>query len=276
MTMAALDKILATAKSKSDAIKQRAKTIKPKDGQNKYVLLLGWRKGQEDVFFHDFGQHYIKNVAGELQAVYPCIDKTFNKPCPVCQAISQAAGSVTDDDQIKALKDAGSGQSYLLNVLALDSDNKTEPQILEVRKSVFGQILDLMEDWGGAIFDTENPQIIIVNREGKGLNTKYSVQISAKKQTMNGADVYSKINDLDEYVRQENEENMQRAIGAVKGVVGLLPAASENPAIAAPTAAAIEVHETSRATEASRSTGAEIALDSELDDLFDDLDSTAA
>lgn len=275
MTMAALDKILATAKSKSDAIKQRAKTVKPKDGQNKIVLLPGWRKGEEHVFFHDFGQHYIKNVAGELQAVYPCIDKTFNKPCPVCQAISQAAAGVTDDDQIKALKDASSGQSYLLNVLTLDGENKTEPQILEIRKSVFGQILDLMEDWGGAVFDEQEPQIIIINREGKGLNTKYSVQISAKKHPINSADVYAKINNLDEYVRQENEENMQRAIGAVKGVVGLLPATSSAAAPAA-SAQAIEVHEASRTQEASRATSAEISLDAELNDLFEDLDNTAA
>lgn len=275
MTMAALDKILATAKNKSDAIKQRAKTVKPKDGQNRIVLLLGWRKGQEEVFFHDFGQHYIKNTAGELQAVYPCLDKTFNKPCPVCQAIGQAATGVTDDEQIKALKDANSGQSYLLNVLTLDGENKTEPQILEIRKSVFGQILDLMEDWGGAVFDMDEPQIIVINREGKGLNTKYSVQISAKKHPMNGADVYSKLNDLDEYVRQENEENMQRAIGAVKGVVGLLPTSSDTKAIGT-SAEAIEVHETSRAAEASRSTASEIQLDSELDDLLGGLDDTAA
>ena len=266
MSNAMIDKILATAKSKSQAIKQRAKTVKPKDGQNKIILLPGWRKGEEHVFFHDFGQHYIKNLAGELQAVYPCLDKTFNKPCPVCQAISHATVGVTDDEQIKALKDASSAQSYLLNVLTLDGENKTEPQILEIRKSVFGQILDLMEDWGSAVFDPEEPQIITINREGKGLNTKYSVQISAKKHPIDSEEVYAKLNDLDEYVRQENEENMQRAIGAVKGVVGLLPTSSTT------SAEAIEVHEAGRIAEASRATAAEIALDDDLNDLLGGLD----
>ena len=59
----------------------------------------------------------------------------------------------------------------------------------------------------------------------------------------------------------------------MKGVVGLLPAATpETKAIAAPSAEAIEVHETSRAAEASRSTVAEVALDSDLNDIFAELD----
>ena len=69
MSNAMLDKILATAKNKSAAIKQRAKTVKPKDGQNKIVLLPGWRKGEEHVFFHDFGQHYIKNLKKKVKEV---------------------------------------------------------------------------------------------------------------------------------------------------------------------------------------------------------------
>lgn len=269
MSIASLEKILATAKSKSDAIKQKAKTVKFKAGANRFILLPGWRKGEEHVFFHDFANHYIKNTEGDLQAVYLCLDKTHNKPCPVCQAISQASASVSDDDQIKALKEANSRQSYLLNVLMLDGDTPNEPVILEVGKTVFGQILDLMEDWGAAIFDPENPQIINVNREGSGFNTKYSVQISAKKQTINSSVVYGKLNDLDEYVRQENEENMARAIGAVKGVVGLLPPASDVPQTTARDVAAVE---TARTAEATRSTASEIALDSELDDLLGDLD----
>lgn len=273
MAMASLEKILATAKNKSNAIKQRAKTVKPKDGVNRIVLLPGWRKGQEEVFFHDFGQHYIKNTAGELQAIYPCLDKTFNKPCPVCQAISQASQSVTNDEQIETLKDANSGQSYLLNVLTLDGENKTDPQIFEIRKSVFGQILDLMEDWGAAVFDPEQPIVIKVTREGKGLNTKYSVQPTMTKHPLD-ASVYDRLNDLDEYVRQENEENMQRALGAIKGVVGLLPAA--NTTAIGTSAEAIEVHEASRAAEVSRATESEKLLNSDLEDLLEGLDDDAA
>lgn len=274
MSNAFLDKIMATAKSKSNAIKQRAKTLKPSNPVNRYIILPGWRKGEEEMFFHDFGQHYVKNLAGELQAVYPCVDKTYNKPCPVCQAISQAGVGVMDEDQLKTLKDATSGQSYLLNVLALDSEDPKTPQILEIRKSVFGQILELLDDWAPAIFDPEQPIVVKINREGKGLATKYSVAPTMTKEPINAADIYSKLNNLDEYVKQENEENMQRAIGAVKGVVGLLPAASASaPQLSSPKE--IEAHEISRNAEASRSTASEINLDSELDDLLGDLDQTA-
>ena len=177
-------KLMALMKNKKQSLKQKAKTLKPNPGANRYVLLAGWKKGEEHVWFHDFGQHYVKNAAGEIQAVYPCADKTYGNACPICEGLSKAIRSTTDDDTLKLLKEAASGQSYLFNVLALDSEDDATPQILEVRKSVFGQIVDLVEEWGAAVFDGEAPQIITINRDGKGLNTKYSVQISPKKHTL--------------------------------------------------------------------------------------------
>ncbi len=265
-------KLLATARSKQDAIKQRAKTIKPNPGANRYVLLPGWRSEEAHVFYHDFGQHFIKNEADEIQAIYPCLEKTYGRPCPVCQGLSVALKASPDEATTEVLKKAASSGSYLLNVLALDGDNAGTPQILEVRKTVFGQVLELMQDWGTAIFDTENPQIITINREGKGINTKYQVMISAKKHTM-PANVFKQLNDLDDYVRQENEEQERRAIAAINGVAGLISSTPKTSAAAMlgnSSKTADDVAD-ARAAEASRPSAGQAALDAELDDLLGDL-----
>lgn len=274
MTKFTLDpaKLLAAAKHKQDSIKQKAKTIKPKPGNNRYIILHGWEEGNEYAFYHDFGQHYIKDAAGSIQAVYPCLSRTYNQQCPVCDQLATAAHHVSDDDTAKLLKDAAAGQSYLLNVLALDDGaNAATPQILEIRRSVLSPILALVDDWGAAMFDPENPQIIVVGREGSGLNTEYSVQISAKKHAIDYDEVYAKINNLSEYVRQENEEQLRRALGAINANAGLLapPSGADAPRTVSPAAIADR-----RDSVVSKSSASEVALDDELDDLLasDDLD----
>lgn len=271
-------KLMALMKDKKAALKPKAKTLKPNPGANRYVVLPGWRKGDEHIYFHEFGQHFIKNEAGELQAVYLCLDATFGRPCPVCDGISKAMKMTDDDDTIKTLEEAVAGhkkQTYLLNVLALDSDDPNTPQILELKKSAFGQLVETVEEWGMALFDPTEPQVIVVNRDGKGLNTKYSVQISPKKQALPKG-VMDKLNNLDEYVRQENEEQQRRALTAINSVVGLLPAAApgaDRPRTSASTIDDGGAEARNAATAASPSR-ADIALDDELDDLLGGLTGT--
>lgn len=270
------NKLMELIKNKKQALKQKAKTIKPNPGSNRYVLLPGWRKGEEHVMYHDFGQHYIKNSAGEIQAVYPCADKTYGNPCPICEGLSRAIKMATDDETVNLLKEASSKQSYLFNVLALDAEDDTTPQILELGKNAFSQMLDLFDEWGAAILDSETPQIIVINRDGKGLNTKYSVQVSPKKHTLPKG-VLAKLNNLDDYVRQENEEQQRRALNAISSVAGLLPAA-DKPRTAAATIDRDDEDlrrvEQRRDAEVTKTVPNDIALDNELDDLLGDLTGT--
>ena len=145
---------------------------------------------------------------------------------------------------------------------------------------MFGQVVDLIEEWGAAVFDPEAPQIITINRDGKGLNTKYSVQISPKKHTLPKG-VMSKLNNIDDYVRQENEEQQRRALSAINSVAGLLPS-KDTPATTTKMLAGdggddeLRDLETKRAATAAKPAAADIALDDELDDLLGDLTGTDA
>jgi hypothetical protein len=268
-------KLMEMMKAKKASLKQKAKTIKPNPGANRYIILPGWRKGDETTFWHDFGQHYVKNAAGEIQAVYPCLDKTYGNPCPICDGLSHAIKSTSDDATVALLKEAASGQSYLLNVLALDMDDDATPQILEIRKSAFGQVVDIIDEWGMAIFDPESPQIIVISREGKGLMTKYTAQVSPKKHPMPPG-VLKKLNDLDDYVKQESEEQRHRALSAINNVAGLLPSADRPKSASYASSDASDEAEIEAAMNSGKTVSSgkarDVVIGDDLDDLLSDIE----
>lgn len=275
-----MTKLMALMASKKASMKKMEKTVKPQPGKNRIRLLMGWEKGQEHVWFHDFGQHFIKDAADQIQAVYVCTNATFGTPCGVCGALATAAHAVSDDVTMEVLAKAKPSRTVLVNALMLDSTEPNTPVILELKRSAFEQLLDIAEEWGGAsVFDPEEGKEIIINRDGKGLNTKYTAQIGSKSYRVPPASL-TKLNDLGAFVAQESEEQMRRAIGAVNAVAGLLPApgtGGDRPLTSATRLAAPamksdatfdDILEEAPAKAAVKS---DIALDSELDDLLSDM-----
>lgn len=271
-----LTELLKKAKEKSETLKHRAKTIKPKAGENSYVLLRGWRKGEEEQFWHDFGLHFIKDETGALRTVYPCADKTYGEPCEVCKALSQASKEALNDEQIEVLKEATANQTYLLNVLSLNTgDDNNTPQILEVGKTVFGQLLDVLGEWGEEIFDDENPRIIKIIRDGVGINTKYNVQIGNKKHVLPSG-VFDKLNNLDDYVKQESEEGMRKALNAIGGLTTTTKAIGTT-ATSSGLVINVDLDDEddlpfSEASKEAEDISEGISLDAELDELLADVD----
>lgn len=261
-----MTKLAALMKNKKAALKPKEKTIKAKPGTNRYVILPGWQKGSEEIFFHEFGQHYIKDGAGQIQAVYPCADKTFGRPCKCCQGLAAAMGEAQSDAVTELLKEAKSKGNFLLNVLELDGETPNEAQVLEVGVGIFTDMVAVAEQWGETMFDKDEPQILTIERSGKGMSTRYNVQISPKKVAMPRG-VLDKLRDLTEFATQESEEQETRALSAIRTVSGLLaaPAPSRDvPKTLTSTVGSAErnVEEVARVSE---------ALDAELDDLLSDI-----
>lgn len=215
-------KLMALMAQKKASMKVAEKTVKIEPGKNRIRLLPGWRPGEEHVWFHDFGQHFIKDGADKIQAVYLCADATHGKDCSVCKALASAGMAAADDATTEVLGKAKASKTILVNALMLDSKEPNTPQILELKRGVFGQLIDIIEENGGLVF-AENGNEIIINRDGKGLNTTYTAQISLKTYTI-PAVALTKLNNLDEYVKQESDEQERRAIAAVNTVAGLLAA----------------------------------------------------
>lgn len=215
-----LNKLRETLKAQKAEMKQIDKTIKPKPGPNRYRILYGWSEGNEHVYYHSFGQHFLKNAKDEVIAVYQCLNSTYGQTCPVCDSLQRAVRSTMDDETMELLTNAKSGKSILLNVLALDSDTPNTPVILEVTYGTFRLIVDQCEEWEGKPIEPTG-NIIIINREGVGLATKYSVSVSPKVTTIPDA-TYKLLHNLDEYVKQESDERRSKMLGAINGLSGMV------------------------------------------------------
>lgn len=219
---------LLKAKKQSIDASNRKKTAKPPLNTSRWRILPSWR-GEGQQFWHDFGQHFVKDASGKMMAIYMCSDKTYGRPCAVCDAIHTGIKSSSDDFTAKLLKDAGSSGRILVNALQLDGPTPTEVQILELAPSAFNAIISIAQEWeeaGESIFDPVKGKDILITRTGAGLLTKYTVQVAAKALPLPDG-VLTRLNDLDTYVAQESSEQQLRALNSVRSVAGLL----EGPAV---------------------------------------------
>jgi hypothetical protein len=237
--MSKLQQMIADKQKAMAAKKGRSKTFKPGGGKTRIRILPGWNADNPEQFWHDYGMHFVKNDKGALDAVYLCVESTFGKECPICQAIGQGIKSSNDDEQIKLLKQANAAQRYLVNVLVLsDAAKKDEPQIMECGILVFEAICEVIAEYGD-ITQLSGGTDLVINREGTGqYDTKYTVLPAPKSVTVPPATA-ARVHNLDEYVAQENDAGRTKAITAVGRAAGLLLAdetASDYsaPAIEAP------------------------------------------
>lgn len=230
-------KLQELLKQKKNAIKGAGKTIKPKQGQNRYVILPSWRGGDEVQFWHDFGIHYIKDAADQTKAVYLCTSETFGKPCAICDGLAevQRTTGAANPDVAELVKKGRAGVRYLVNVLALDTESPDAPQVLELGKTAFANLLTVIEEWGEQVFDPANPQIVVIERTGTTTtDTRYTVQPSPKRHALKGK--VTPVN-LDEFVAQENDEMQKKALSALQHVTtSALTATGDRPRLAQPQA----------------------------------------
>lgn len=228
---------LLKQKKQDMAASKRGRTEKLPDGNSRWRILGSWR-GAGQQFWHDFGQHFVKDTAGKIQAIYVCTDKTFGKPCAVCDAVGQGIKGATDDATLKILTDAKSAGRVLVNALHLDSSEPHKVVILELPPTVFEQIVVIGEEWeqaGESMFGQTGKDLII-NRTGTGKNTKYVTQVAARAMEIPPG-ICDKLHNLDEYVAQESSEQQTRALNSVRSLSGLLPAPAPSSGAGLPSGA---------------------------------------
>jgi hypothetical protein len=206
------------------SLERRGQTIKPKNPTNRYIVLPGWRKADRRTYFHAWGIHFVKDATGTLQAIAPCANAIFGHSCKVCDAINQAKRYVSPSDEasLKALKESESKRDYIMNVIALDEGKEKlkEVQILQVGRTIFEGLTDLIEQWGEQIFNPEKAMVIQINRNGAGLNTKYSVMNTPQSAPIPLAMLLA-MHDLDKFVATISDEDIAKAISAINGIAGI-------------------------------------------------------
>lgn len=224
------EKLAAKKKAIQASSGQRADILRIPMGKHKFRILPAHpKKGDDAPFWADFGLHYVKSEEkdatsgrNKVKAVYVCVDKTFDKPCDVCAAIEEAARHATTDDQLELIEDAKCKRAeVLVNVLHRSSSDKAGvPQILQMTPTTFEKVIDIMEEYP-ELLSLDGGVDLVITREGTGLNTKYTVMPAAKSAPVD-ASVLDQMTDLEEFVQQEHDEGLKKALSAVNATVGLL------------------------------------------------------
>jgi len=233
-----LEKIKAK-RVKMEASGRRERPVKLAPGKNTVRILPNWAGEESGDFSHDFGQHFIKDKAGKITAVYVCIRNTFGKPCPVCQALAECASESTDESTLRAIDDSKPSYRVLVNALIPSSDKPKEVQLLELPPSVFEEYLGMfetyMEDDGVNVLDLKEGHNITIDKTGTGRDTRYSMKVGLKPVKIDEG-VLTTARNLDKYVSQEYEAGLQKAITAVRTLNGLAAIeGSSGPTLPSPT-----------------------------------------
>lgn len=220
MDMSKLKDLVQSRREQIEARKtQGTKTAKIPAGTSRWRILPGWREGEEQVYYHDFGQHWFKNADGTLVAVAVCDYATFGKECALDAPISAAIKATKDDKTIERLKELQAKKCVLVNAVCISGPeaDPNKAQLLPLPVGVadsFHNFLHqrLADDIN--MLDPVEGRDIIIEKTGSGLNTRYTVTDAAKSTPVSAAALASRIN-IDAYIAAE------RTRGQVKAVEGL-------------------------------------------------------
>ncbi len=238
-----MSKLLERIKQSRQAIeakKGRERPVKLGSQKNLVRILPNWKGEEDGEFSQEFGQHFIKDKAGNIQAVYICTATTFGDQCPVCAEIARHSTEVEDEDMVRVLSEARSSSRILVNAIYMNGSHpnaKTEPVLLELPPSVFGDVLGIaesyLEDFELNIFDLEGGYDLVITKSGSGRETRYNVTPAPKPRAI-PADVLQKARDLNAYAKQEYDAGLQKALTSLNAVMGgrALPAPGGNKQIA--------------------------------------------
>lgn len=213
-----MNKLMARINAKRKSFVKTERPVSPKLGVNKLVILPGWNPKEPETFWREFGAHFVKNPDGTTAGFYPCDEVIYGRECPVCQALAQASRMTSDDATLDLIKKARASTQFLVNAIVI-GENGNNPVVFSLSKTAFEQLMNVICSWGAAVFDPTAPQIIEINRQGTGFDTRYLVTVTPEKLPL-PADIMSKVKNLDEYVDQRTDQMAKKAILGIAGITG--------------------------------------------------------
>ena len=229
--MATLREKLAAKKQQiAEQTGRRENAFKVPVGSTRVRILPAWTGNKDDVFHHDFGEHFIKDAKDTVKAVYICTNKTFSKACPICDLITDGiadASAVGDTAKKDVLYKSRAGAVVLVNALLVDKDINT-PIVLALTPTTFDQCITIHEqnldpdDDDFCILTSPDKGVdLIITRSGTGpTNTKYTVQPTLTGSKPVPKAVLDKMTNLEEYVSREYEAGLLKASTAVQSLFG--------------------------------------------------------
>ena len=132
---------------------------------------------------------------------WTCVNKTFNKPCPICEGLASLAASGVDTSNWEANR-----RQFYFNAIVMHDptyDNKgkgTAPGthvLLKAPKTFYDWVIaQITNPMIGDITSVTNGIDVYVTKEGTGLGTSYNMTLSPNGRTAVPQEYLDKITDL--------------------------------------------------------------------------------
>jgi hypothetical protein len=186
-----------TRQEKLDALRNKLKTTdlgaggagywSAKEGKNTIRILP--EVGDMEYFFQLVGRHYFPD---KRDAYCPKFTSGEQKDCPICELVDELY-KAGDKASKNLAHDIGIRRSYWMNVI-VRGDEDAGVKIFTPGTQIFNQIVNMINDPDyGDIFDVDKGLDIVIDRKGKGLDTKY--QVLAKRNSTPLSDDSDKIDE---------------------------------------------------------------------------------
>lgn len=224
--------ILERAKAQRQSIKEtaasRTKAYKFKPGKTLISLLplhtdLSKSAAEQD-FSREYGMHYLKNKKKEFIVAVGDRSLTFGEQCPVRDGLVDMiryANEIGDDEMAEVAKESLARKNVLFNAFIHQNTEKKEEgaQLVSISESFFDQFLAIIEEYAAedleSVMRWNERLTFIVEREGTGVNdTKYKVYPAAKRQTIEPTVMAGAVN-LDEYIKGQFADSVQKALNFI-------------------------------------------------------------
>lgn len=239
-----------TSKTKAKYSNNNGDVAKLKDGRNVIRIIAPSMEdapwvGETGQWWADQGVYWIKpSENAKPIAVVGDSDIVYGESSPVGLAIEHAlsAPGLSETDK-KLYASWKARHSVLINAVIRDSGSD-DPQVLELTKSTFGQVLDIWSLFAAEGIDITDPLSgtdIIITRTGKGLNTEYTVATAPVSKPIDKG-VLKKTTDLPKFIEQKWFRGEERkAVNAISQISGMSLPSNLLPSTASTASAAMSM-----------------------------------
>lgn len=175
---------------------------------------------------------------------FPCPKLTLEQPCAICDHRSKLTLSASAEDQ-KYAEEIKPKKCYYLNIVALDDpvftdedfaeaseeDNAsfdvgdTKVQILTAGTTIYSAIHKMAVSLNEDVTSLKTGRNFVVNRVGKGFDTKYAVWNEDKSSFKFEGDINSQLYDLNIFIKPKPPEDIAAALGVE--ILEALPAQAQ-------------------------------------------------
>lgn len=243
--------MLEMLKRKKAALQRGENVKKLAEGQNRLRILPVPVTGSpvlkpedEGQFWLEYGAHYIRASMdkNEKPVVYGNSLLVDGVLSPIETMIGKAIASASTDEEIKFFSDMKASKRILVQVLNRtpgSSDASESPAVYELTPTTWEAVLGLMVEYSeehGNIFDPTTGIDIIIERKGKGLDTKYNVlpAFGAKNKPV-PKEALAKAIDLYAFVKAQffRGGDDVKVMAALSSATGLAPVALPSPTASA-------------------------------------------